>query len=221
MRNIKSIRIALAIIIFFQLLDSCNDTINGPQEVYHYTFNNIQVQNIDNAGKTPVIVENENEIISKEAYGIRMLLNLERLFDSVVDVANNSFIKNISLFNNLYAMRCDDDPLPPPLSLQDTIVYIKVFTLNDFDNEFMAGSDVSDLFKIYDSSKFQYITIDEYVGKYEETIKIYKDENNIESEVFLYLMKPPIFIGEHSFRVEVSLSDGRMLLATTVKINLE
>ena len=230
MKKIKNIGKILIVVVVLQFIatgcpgwDPC-----PPLEKLYYTMSDVKLQNIDNAGKHPIIIEYENAIIPKEAFGIRVTLNYELLSDSINDVVKNDFIKNISLFNSLYAISYDC--LPPEIIFKDTIISIKVFTVNDFDNEFSTDSDVSELFKVlYDSLPHiasilpKYISIDEYIRKHSTPLVYpYSPRNeNIESIIDLYLMKPPEFIGEHNFRVEVLLSDGKVFSATTPRINLE
>ena len=205
-------KIKIIVIVLFMIIGSCNDSSFDPPIELYYTFSGVKLQNIDNAGEYPVIIENENVVILKEAYGIRVSLNYELLSDSNDNVVKNNFIKNFSFSNKLYATRCDDYPYPyERIIFKDTIINIKVFALNDFDNDFIANSDVTELFKIYDFRK--YIPIDEYIKKHTIPFKFL--------QIDLYLMKPPTFTGEHSFRVEVLLSDGKIFSAITPLINLE
>jgi len=214
-------KIKIIVIVLFMIIGSCNDSSFDPPIELYYTFSGVKLQNIDNAGEYPVIIENENVVILKEAYGIRVSLNYELLSDSNDNVVKNNFIKNFSFSNKLYATRCDDYPYPyERIIFKDTIINIKVFALNDFDNDFIANSDVTELFKIYDFRK--YISIDEYIKKHSISLGYhYQAKENIESIIDLYLMKPPTFTGEHSFRVEVLLSDGKIFSAITPLINLE
>ena len=223
MKNITKLIIVLLLLITMGCPD--NNSPVMPREEFYFVINNIEIQNIDNSGRNPVIIENENVTIPKEGYGIRIIFNLEQLTDSVINdaIINNgsikNFTKNITLSTNLYATSCDDYS-PPLLTFKDTILNIKIFSLNDFDNENLANSDVSNLFRIYDSNK--YISIEEYLEKH-TTIYFegYYNPYNMGRKIDLYLMKAPVFTGEHSFSIEVLLSDGRILYATTSIINLE
>ena len=211
----KILKIIIIVILFPLIFTGCPDC--PPDDSFYYTLNNINVQNIDNAGDQPVIIENENQTILKEAFGIRLTLNLELLSDSINNkCCKNNFFNNISLFNNLYA-ECFPEPL---FLLKDSIESIKIFTINDFDNDFSENADVSELFKVYYAQK--YITINEYLQNYVITFyRYYPEKENVESIIDLYLLKPPTFTGEHSFKIEVLLLDGRTLSATTPRINLE
>jgi len=226
MKNIKNIGKAFGIIILILFAATgCPPCPPYPYENEYFVLKDIDAKNINNAGRNPVIVDNENEIISKNAYGIRVSLDLKLLSnDSIGNVStNSSFIKNFSLFSKLYAV---DPPLclPPPPILKDTIVSLKIFTVNNFDDEFMADSEVSDLFRIYDSRTRKYISIEEYLenfgfGVY--PVSYPQSDKNFGKIIDLYLMKAPEFTGEHSFIIEVLLSDGRTFSSTTSKIILE
>ena len=215
--KMKKISLIITVILFSLIFTGCPDCL---PEIFYYGLTDVKLQNIDNAGERPVIIENENQTILKEAFGIRLTLNLELISDSINNrCCKNNFFNNISLFNNLYAFTdgCYTDYI-----LKDTITSINVFTLNDFDNDFTVGADVSELFKIYSSKK--YISIDEYLKNYRISFypnSYYQSDKNAKSEIDLYLLKPPTFTGEHSFRIEVLLSDGKVFSAATPRINLK
>ena len=133
--------IVLLIILTLPLLDvfyaccNCDDNI----EEKFYTNSGFSIKNIDNSGAEPI--ESTSENINKKAYGIRLQVNRQSL----------SFLKKDTyqpLFSQgAYAMSCD---CPPEVTYDhtDKVESIKIITLNDFNADKPANSDITEYFKI-------------------------------------------------------------------------
>jgi hypothetical protein len=178
---------------------NCPETITSK-----YTFNSIETAHIDNSGELPVYIKNGT--ISKESYGIQIELSLKQ-------IAINHKL-DLSGFSSTHAMTCC---CPPEFEYfaQDSMIGINITTLNDFDLLHKENSVISEYFKVYIYS--DYYTIQDFL---EFPAEMY-EEQMLKYILELYLMKSPEIIGEHSFKIDILLSNGTTLTATTTAINLE
>jgi len=200
--RIKKIVIVLAIGFLLRLVVSCCDCNEGAE--FKYTFDCMEAFHIDNAGQTSIVVEGGT--ILKEAYGIQIEFALLQL------ACNKPF--SFSAFNSAYAFKCECPPEIQYLA-QDTISSIQIKAINDFDQTHPANSDISDYFKVLDYDN--YITLQEFIDAPETMY----ETKPVKDSVRIFLMQPPVHIGEHRFQVEVLLSNGTILTAETTPINLE
>lgn len=200
-------RYALFIILFgLPLLDvfysccSCNDEIEEKQ----YANKEFYLKNIDNSGAEPV--ESLSENINKRAYGIRLTVNRASL----------SWMKRQSpqyLFtSSAYATSCD---CPPEITYnhKEKAIDIKIITLQDFNIDKPANSDITEYFKKYktysDVNKvIEYLNYD-FAYKLKET------------EYFDFLlMKSPTNIGiTHQFKMTITFENKPAVELITV-VNL-
>jgi len=99
-------------------------------------------------------IESELLQLNKNAYGIRLYLEREK----VVVACTKKQINSIFI-QSAYATICD---CPPEFLYfaNDSIVSIKIFTVNNFDNQHLENSDVTDYFKVAGS----FSTIESYVA---------------------------------------------------------
>ncbi len=194
--------IILLIIFAIRVLVSCCDCLDSTY--LKYTFDSIETVHIDNSGQNPKYINSGT--ILKEAYGIQIKLSLNQL----------AFFKplNFGAFNSTFAFDCECPPEIQYLA-QDTISEIKIITLNDFDNNHLANSEISVYFKVYTYSN--YITIQEFIDTPENIYYEKPDKKFID----IYLMQAPEITGEHQFKVEIGLSNGSILSSTTSLITLE
>lgn len=169
---------------------------------FQYKFEYATVFNLDNSGVTPIISESP---ISKNAYGIKLQLGLRQL--------SSQGRKHFSLFNQAYAMCCFCGP-DTIISLRDTITSLKITTINSFDSNHPKGCDVTDLFRVLKPNS--YITVDSAIAQ----PAIYYKRTETEF-LEMYLFTPPNEPGEHSFQVDIALSNNTHMLATTKFIELK
>lgn len=92
---------------------------------------------------------------------------------------------------------------------------IKVYTLNDFDGTHPAGADLSGNFKVY--RNYAFMTMEDYL-KYAD-VTLY-DERQLDIRIDLLLMTAPAITDQHQFKVQMALSDGRVLETETSTIEL-
>jgi hypothetical protein len=196
------------IIILFPLIAevavSCCDCLTTTSG--RYTHKNILVHNIDNSGSE--IKATTANSVYKEAFGIRIKLNREK---------TACFIPRHSIFiQTAYATSCD---CPPEIEFlaKDSVTTIKIFTLNDFDAKHSANSDISDYFKVFDQQHFSFSTISGFLKKDNTTLF---NERELEATLNLLLMTPPSLNKNHSFKIVINLSDGRILQGITTPIDL-
>ncbi len=170
----------------------------------HYTNKSIWVNNLDNSGKLPVQMPADS--IVKTAFGIRLQFTREET--AFFKIPASLFIQNAC------ATSCK---CPPSVrySPKEQVTAIKIFTLNEFDGNHPANSDISIYFKVYKQNSFTFIK--EFLNNLNLVF-----DNEIESEIDLdlLLMTPPTINKLHKFKVQVTFSDGRVLEEETPAIKL-
>jgi hypothetical protein len=146
------------------------------------SWDTLFTQNLDNSAETVIISSNDS--IHKAAYGLRMQF-------VITPYSGQPYGGDTCLF------------LLPP----DTIVNYKIYTVYDFDASHLAGSDLSDYFKIgisesgyYNSndngySYTSFSTIPEYIAD--------STYNPLFGYIDFLLVKPPQLNMLHEFKVEV------------------
>ena len=200
-------------IILFLLLapiiNSC-DSCCGCEEPkrVNYSHKTLMLKNLDNSGET--IVESDVLQFNKNAYGIRLYLTREENTVAYAKQINPIFIQSA------YAFDCFCLP-EYVYKASDSIISMKIITLNKFDDQHFVNSDITDYFRIAGS----YSTIENHVAKERYTIECdfatFLDEK---SRIDLLLMTAPTMDNKHQFKIEVELSDGRILEEQTPEIEL-
>jgi hypothetical protein len=176
----------------------------------NYSHKAIFLKNLDNSGEKAI--ESESLQLNKNAYGIRLYLEREKVVVAQAKPINSIFIQSA------YATSCE---CPPEFLYfpSDSIVSIKIFTVNNFDNQHLENSDVTDCFRVGVSS-----TIESYVAKMRYTYAIdyaYGVEYWVqELKLDLLLMTAPTANNKQQFEIQVALSDGRILKQQTLEIEL-
>lgn len=193
--------IILMTIFAIRVLVSCCDCLDSTY--LKYTFDSIETVHIDNSGQNPNYINSGT--IPKEAYGIQIQQTLRQ-------IALNDF--KISGFSSAYATSCD---CPPEFQYfaQDSIIGLRIITLNDFNNTHSSNSDISEYFSIYNYEG--YTSISDFLNN---PAIVYYEPVSIDI-IEIYLMQAPEITGEHQFKVELSLSNGSVLSSTTSIITLE
>ncbi len=177
----------------------CDDSVTK-----HYSNDSISLINLDNTGSE--LIESGAEAIDKDAYGIRINLKLREIASS--RLSPGMFI------TSAYATSCE---CPPPLEYlpKDSIVSFQVFTINDFDSGHMAGADISAYLKIY--FNYNFLPIEESLSRFNSP-RYYEEDFN--SRIDLLLMTAPTLNVLHQFKVQITLSDGRVLEQLTPETEL-
>ncbi|MFK7758267.1 MAG: DUF5034 domain-containing protein [Flavobacteriales bacterium] len=197
MRN----RIILLLLLPFlaEVFISCCDC-EDPVEIT-YSHCALATRLLDLSSGEPV-VEEAPEFIVANSFGIEV--TLERS-EEVCLWNSNKF----SLFTEASALTCDcqDFDTTP----RETVTDLRVITLTDFNEDFTFGDDVSPLFL---ERKFNGTTL----GLITATDEIIYDYSFTQYEDYvmdLVLTQAPELQGDYQFRVEVELSDGRVLEVIT------
>ena len=175
----SKVRIFLLLFICFSfglIIDSC---CKG----YKLRWEYIITQTLDNGEIT------ENDSINAENYGIR------------INMINQKFALNSvnPLIQEVYAYDCS-----PTYAILDTIVEIKVFTINNLDATFLAGSDITELFT-GNLLNTEILSVDELIY---EINKTFVDDD----EYFnLFINYNIANSSNQKFLVSIELSDNRFL----------
>ena len=189
------------------LLYSCWEC--DPPAPASYSHKALYLKNLDNSGERAI--ETDSLQINKKAYGIRLYLTREKNVVATVRQTSSFFIQSA------YATSVPDC-YKYLYSAIDHIVSIKIITLKDFDNQHSINSDITDYFKVAQT----YSSVEEYVKNINYSYEW--DEFNTfpwkEMETDLMLMIAPTSTNSQQFKVQVILSDGRMLEQQTPKLEL-
>ncbi|MBX2925153.1 MAG: DUF5034 domain-containing protein [Chitinophagaceae bacterium] len=201
--QIKKVLILLLIPLCSDMLVACCDC-DDPQ-LFKYTNASLELQHLDNRGQSPAT--DEDGIALKEAYGIAMTLRCE---PTVFKTAPFSLFLNQSY---AFSCRCDAGVQH---HAKDSVIAIRIITLEDFDAFHPAGTDISDYFRLYTWNNFT--TIADYLHK-DARVFAYDEPKNIVMNALL--INAPAAAGFYRFRVEMDLSDGRSLTKETSTIELQ
>jgi hypothetical protein len=183
---------------FFTGCPDCEDT-------QKWTFSNcsIYMRNLDNSGQTPAL--SDKDTLNINAYGLK--IEIQQKADSCGIAGSLP-----SIATPLYAASpCYDTYFDIPL---DTILDLRIITLNDFNSEKPAGSNVTDYFSVLSGKEFYGLY------EYTELNQYYYYADNL-FEMNAMLMEIPSNPGWHQFRIEAELSDGRVLSADAGEVYLK
>ncbi len=200
MKTKRIIVLMLLPLLLDVLIVSCCDC--APPANFSYTNCSLVIQNIDNSGAQPVISEIGE--IPKEAFGMRFEITRKE---------NVCMAKSLPLFSSTaFATSCYCPPdLYHPL---DSIVWMKVLTVNNFDSLHLAGTDISAYFKVVNRG---YPDIDSFINN-SKAVLPYTLDSIFQFDVLL--LTPADNNGPHEFKVQVSLSDGRLFEELSPMVNL-
>ncbi len=198
--------IILLIILALPLLDvfyaCCN--CSGDTEERFYVNSGFSIKNIDNSGAEPI--ESTSENINKKAYGIRLQVNRQSLSFLQKDTYQPLFSQGA------YAMSCDCAP-EVTYDHTDKVESIKIITLNDFNTDKPANSDITNYFKTHK----KYLDANELIKNlnydFEYTLK--------ETEYFdlLLMVSPSEANIQHQFKLIITFENKPTVeLLTTVNL---
>lgn len=199
----KKVIFLLLLPLIAEVVVSCCNCIEPV--IQHYTNKTISVSNLNNSAQEPVV--SVSDTVIKKAYGIRLQLIREKM--ACLEKRRSLFISSAYAFTKC---RC---PAAQEFRPKDSIVSIKIYTLQSFDNTHLAGSDLSAYFKVYKAYSFS--TIDDFVKR---TPTVLFDSEELEQTIDFLLMTVPSMNVEHKFKVQLILSDGRTLESETSTVNL-
>lgn len=173
----------------------------------NYSHKTVLLKNLDNSGAEAI--ESESLQLNKNAYGIRLYLEREKVAVACGNPINSIFVQSA------YATSCD---CPPDFVYyaNDSIVSIKIVAINDFDDLHLKNSDVTDCFRVANS----FSTIDRHVDKMYYTFEYDFEHWGRDIKLDLLLMTVPTADNKQQFEVQVALSDGRILKQQTPEVEL-
>lgn len=190
--KITKIGIILSIIFIARLVASCCSC--GELTEFFYLYKEVSIQNLDNSGEKAVI--GSSEAIPKEAFGLSATISLQRVTDHLTP-REISFAKA-----NATSCICLEETFVP----SKKIVSIKIFSVNPFQSDIPANSDVSSRFVVDTSDEFT--SIENYLKQLNNRYDYYlPDKVNFD----LLLLQTPPQTGEFSFRIEITFSDDSVL----------
>ncbi|MBO9614222.1 MAG: DUF5034 domain-containing protein [Dyadobacter sp.] len=196
----KKVTFIFLVAFCIQLIVAC---CNCPEPtIYQYKFEYVAAFNVDNSKANPIISESP---IPRKAYGIKLQIGLRQLA-----MRNHN---KFSLLNQVCAFDCFCGP-DTTITPRDTITALKITTVANFNDQYPAGSDVSGLFKLLRSDT--YIAIDSVIAKPD----IYFTRTDTKF-LELYLLTPPDRAEKYSFKIDMVLSNGTQISASTKPIDLE
>lgn len=186
--------------VFYACCNCTNDTVEK-----FYINSGLSLINLDNSGEQPI--ETNSASINKNAYGVRLKINREALTFNLK--AENKFL----FTSSAYAFSCD---CPPTVTYDPKykVEYIKIVTLQDFNADKPANSDVTEYFK----TPKLYLDATEIVSKLNDDFwEKLKEQESID----LLLMTPPThFNTTHQFKMIISFENKpNVELVTTVNLN--
>ncbi|TBO41958.1 DUF5034 domain-containing protein [Pedobacter kyonggii] len=198
---IKKILFVFGLALMAQLIVACVICDCPPVKTIYFTNKGASLKNMDSALPQPMIAN--SGIISSANYGIQVQLLTAQL----------SLIKPAitwGLMQSAYACSCSDDNF----IAKEDILSLKVFSNNDFDVNHPKDADLSSYFKV--KKGVTLISIDDYV-------KSSKDLSYNTRYAFnegLFLQVKPSIAKKHTFKLIITLSDGRILEAETTEVEL-
>lgn len=199
----KKIIFILLLPLILEIVVSCCECI---EPIYQkYTNKALSINNLDNSGREPIVSTSTS--IIKTAYGIRIQLLGEKI--AGIERPNSIFIQSAFAFT-----KCNCPPSYQFLP-KDSITTIKILSLNDFNSTHSANSEISDYFKVY--KYYSFSTIQDYIRN---TNPVLNYESDLAIKIDLLLMTAPTINNQHKFRVQITLSDGRVLEQDTSIIEL-
>ena len=199
--KIKKIIVILLFTFIAQLIVSCCNC--GEPLVLHYTNKQVIISSLDNRGEQPLVSASTTFI--KTAYGIKIniirenIACIKKTYTFLIQSAN---ARKCSCPSNHYLPR-------------DSITSLKIFTLNDFDSNHSANSDISPYFKVFKENTFT--PISSYLKNSDNSLN-YNQGYNQDTDILL--MSAPTIKNKHKFKVQIILSDGRILEQETLLIEL-
>jgi hypothetical protein len=198
----KKVTFLLLFPFIAQVVISCCNCMETT--TYYYSNKALSVSNLDGSGHQAVI--SQSDTILKKAYGIRVDLVREQVACS--PKWQSPFV------NSAYAFSCGCPPAQEYLA-RDSITTIRIFTNFAFDSNHPTGSDISVYFKILQA--YTFYTIVDYIRL---TPVILHDQRELSVTRDFLLMVPPTLGSDHSFKIQYTLSDGRVLERETLPVKL-
>jgi hypothetical protein len=195
MKKFSKIILLLLFPLMAELVVSCYDCKCSEPVTTYYTHKSIKVSNIDTA-KAPEPTTSDS--IAKTSYALFLQLNIEK-------TACRTEPK-LHFISPAYACDCVGDKHVA----KEEVTAVKILSLKAFTPNEPADSDITDYFEGYDNGI--HFSAEEFI-KMRYLYGVSPTEKSL--DFTLYLKAPEAFSGNHQFKVQITLTDGRILEGIT------
>ena len=120
---------ALKVLIFFLVIQLISALISCCKEVSTFRFVSVKLISMDNSGKEPV--ESSSKKMKATAFAIRSTLNFKEYYA----------VNKLGFITSAMATKCRSR-----LTIQSPLESIEIVTINNYDSNHLAGSDVTSYF---------------------------------------------------------------------------
>lgn len=198
----KILLLLLALPLLDVMYACCN--CNVLLEEKFFVNSGFSIKNIDNSGVEPILSDAQS--INKNAFGLRFNVNRQ----IISSIKNETYQTLFS--QGAYAFSCDCGP-DVTYDPVDKVESIKIITLNNFNSEKPANSDVTEYFR----TQKNYLEVDEIVRK----LNSFYFDSLQETEYFdlLLMVSPSDGNIEHQFKLIITFENKPTVeLLTTVNL---
>jgi hypothetical protein len=208
----KKIIILLALPFVMEIVIACCGC--SPDRSGMYSHISITLNHLENKEERPRVTRQEQ--IAKNAYGIYVEF-YRQLFSYTPSAPSG-------LITNAQALHCESCNTNVRIFPKDSIEAIQIFTVNPFREDLQEGAEITHLFRVLDQHTVK--TIEGFIQSddtYADTGRskwVVTDMDDLRYGIFLLLMEAPTHSSPHQFRIEITLSDGRVIEEETSSIEL-
>ena len=202
----------LLLVPIVSIFYSCCNCYNVVTDDRGYSHKALSLKLLDNSGAA--VIESEALQLNKNAFGIRLYLTRVGCEECGENIISQNIKQLSTIFTpSAFAFACDCPPDFAYLPLE-RIESIKIFTLNNFDSTHPEGSDITDYFR---SAGGSFQKVESLVSSlyYDWAMQLPSD-----LKIDLLLMVAPTTDNKLQLKIEVALSDGRILEQQTPEIKL-
>lgn len=194
----------LGLIVILTGCCNCDNTY------YSFRYTDFSITNIDNSGQW----SKPTNLNTMDSSTVAFEINIIGSDPVLIEDANSSY----SGTGNSLGQSCNCEDL---YQASDSIQKITITTIYDLNEEYCCGADVSDLFlanncfECEDIGSF-YVNLEELIDRINPQAFYHVPSNN-----FLIYLKIPVENTIAQFEVEVLLSNGESLTATTAQLDIK
>jgi len=185
-KNIKIFAVTYLVFLFSTTITSCGGDCGPFPDKFNITSFNWDVSNVEFTNTYYISTEITNNEVNYANYGITVFAETEEYFSKTF---------NLNLIEKGYANDCN---VPPPTT-NDKIVNIEVIVNQNFNAEYLLGSNMAGKFKV------GFVTEDDFF----ETMNLvdYIQSNpKVSREFILLLNDSPLEDGDYTFTVKISMN---------------
>jgi len=213
----KFLIIFLSLFPIIEIFYSCNPCKGIVTKYGMYSHKTLVLKNLDTSRE--FFEETEKLQFNKNDYGIRVLITRE---------LNTSYSKSVSRrqqsnFSFIQSANAFSYNCPPEYSFSaaDSLTSVKIFSINNFDENHLENSDISNYFLVKPLYYDVYFDFEEFIKWLEYTVESNDEHYYDKFLIFDLLLKTaPTTDNKHQFKIVVELSDGRILEQQTSEVEL-